>query len=125
MSRTVFLPTMALAAAALVASCASSPERPTAELTRARTLIEQAERNQAQQFAAVDLNRARDKLRLSDTAMNSDNAEVARRLATEAALDAELAMARSSTAQAENSAAEIGASVEALRSEAGRDVRRP
>jgi Domain of unknown function (DUF4398) len=125
MSRPWILPIPMLLAAALSVGCASAPARPTAEFARAQTLVEQAERNRAQQYAAADLDRARDKLRRSDVAMNAHEEELANRLAAEAAIDAEVALARSSTAQAENSAAEVTASVEALRRESQRDVGNP
>jgi hypothetical protein len=112
-------------AGALLTACASAPARPTPEYVRAQTLIEQAERNGAQRFAAADLDRARDKLRQSDAARNADKEMMADRFATEAAVDAELALARSSTAQAEKSAAEVRASVETLRAESERGELRP
>ncbi len=109
----------------ILAGCASAPPRPIAELAKAQTLIEQAERNRAQQFAAADLDRARDKLRRSDVALNDRKGDLAQRLAAEAAIDAEMALARTTTAQAEKSAAEVTASVEALRNEAQREGVQP
>lgn len=111
---------MLLATMATSVGCASKPQRPTAEFARAQALTEQAERNSAQRFAAADLDRARDKLTRSDAAMDAHQEDLANRLAAEAAIDAELALARSATAQAENSAAEVNASVEALRRESQR-----
>ena len=46
----------------LLAACAAEAERPTADMTRASTLIEQAEKAGAQQYAAAELQQARDKL---------------------------------------------------------------
>lgn len=108
-----------------VTGCASSPPLPTGEYVRAQTLIEQAERNQAQQFAAADLDLARNKLRQSQAATTADKPEIANRYASEAAVDAELALARSSMAQAKKSASEVRASVDELRTESQRDTRRP
>lgn len=110
---------------AILAGCASAPPRPTAELAKAQTLIEQAERNRAQQYAAADLDRARDKLHRSDVALNERKGDLAQRLAAEAAIDAEMALARATTTQAEKSAAEVTASVEALRNEAQREGVQP
>lgn len=119
-----FIPLTLLAVAGLT-GCASSPPLPTGDYVRAQTLIEQAERNQAQQFAAADLDLARNKLKQSQAASNADETEMANRYASEAAVDAELALARSSMAQAEKSAREVSASVDQLRAESKRDERHP
>jgi hypothetical protein len=110
----------ALAAAALAAGCASSGPKPVEQLTQARTLIEQAERNDAQRLAAADLERARGKLQRAEAASADGDQEAALRLAREAALDAELAQARTSAAQAGNSQKELEQSLQALREEAAR-----
>lgn len=125
MTRSVFIATMMLAVSATLCGCASAPSRPTADFTRAQTLIRQAEQNGAQRFAAADLDRARDELHRSEMAMDARDGDLANRLAAEAAVDAELAMARSSAGQAAKSAAEVSASIEALRSESQRGIDRP
>jgi len=107
---------------AALTGCASSPPLPVAEFSRAQTLVQQAERNQAQQFAAVDLDRARDKMRQAQKAMDTHEAKLASRYASEAALDAELALARSSAAQAQKSAAELTASIDQLKAESQRNA---
>jgi hypothetical protein len=117
------LVTLFLLAALGLAGCASSPPASTQDFVRAQTLIEQAERNQAQQFAAADLDRAREKLTQSKAAINAKKPEMANRYATEAAVDAELALARSSMAQAEKSAQEVSDSVDQLRNESQRAMR--
>lgn len=124
MRAVVLIPCCALAGGTL-AGCASSPPMPIAEYSRAQTLVQQAERNQAQQFAAADLTRAREKLNQAGKAMNSRDAKLADRYASEAALDAELALARSSAAQAGRSAAELRASIEELKAESRRNLTPP
>src|SRR5688500_3019163 len=57
--------------AGAVAGCASQPP-PNEELTRARTLIGQAEQTQAQQYAGAELEQARTKLRLADQAVGKE-----------------------------------------------------
>jgi hypothetical protein len=57
--------------------------------------------------------------------MDAGKDELANRLSAEAAVDAELALARSSAGQAGKSAAEVSASLETLRSESQRDLDRP
>jgi hypothetical protein len=57
--------------------------------------------------------------------MDADEAKRAERYASEAALDAELALARSSAAQAGKSAAELRASIDELKAESQRNSMRP
>lgn len=113
-----FLPLMAVTA--LVAGCAGQPERPVAQLTRAATLIEQAERTGAARFAAADIEQARGKLGRAEAAAEEGNQEAALRLAKEAAVDAELAQARASAAEAKQAEEELRRSLQTLREEAGR-----
>jgi hypothetical protein len=102
--------------ATLLAGCASTP-RPTAELTRAHTLIDQAQQSGAQQYAPADLTAARDKTGAAENAANKGDTVVAQRLATEAALDAQLAAARADDAKAQQSARELNDSLNTLRNE--------
>ncbi|HUG04878.1 MAG TPA: DUF4398 domain-containing protein [Steroidobacteraceae bacterium] len=102
------------------ASCAGAPERPVVELTRAKTLVDQAEKTGAPRFAAAELERARNKVAAAESAASNGEQETARRLATEAALDAEYAAALASAVEAKRSEEEIRKSVEALRDEAAR-----
>lgn len=104
----------------VAAGCAGEPERPIEQVTRAQTLIDQAEKAGAQRYAAADLERARDKLRAADQAADKGKQEMARQLATEAALDAELAAARAATGEAQQAAQELEKGVETLRDEAAR-----
>lgn len=84
----------------LAAGCASAPPKPTKEYTQAQSLIEQAEKAGAQRYAAADLQAARDKLQRSRKAAEKGDTEQASQLATEAALDAQVATARTSTGKA-------------------------
>jgi hypothetical protein len=108
------------ATALVLAACASKPDRPTEELTRARTLVSQAEQGGAQQTASAELQTARDKVQRADRAADDGNTEMARRLAIEAALDAELAAVKARSAQSQAAAAELDRSIETLRNEAAR-----
>ena len=80
---------LVLAGGALAAGCASQP-RPTEEMTRAKTLIETAEQRGAPQYAGVELEQAHKKLGDAEAASSAGKQEVARRLAVESGLDAEL-----------------------------------
>jgi hypothetical protein len=110
---------IAAAIGIVAAGCASTP-RADPEITRARTLIEQAEKAGAQQYAAVELDHARDKLRLADAANKDGKGDEARARANEAAADAELAMARANSGEAKKAAQEVHESTETLRQEAER-----
>lgn len=106
----------------LIVGCATQSARPTGEIARARTLIEQAERAGAQSYAAADLDQARSKLQLADAAEKDGKHEDARARANEAAASAELAMARTNAGEAQKAADEVQQSVETLRTEAQRDT---
>ena len=109
-----------LIAAALLAGCATQPERPTQEMARAQTLIDQAEKAGAQRYAAVQLEQARAKLDEAQTADRKGRHDEAQQRATEAAADAELAVALADSGEAQRAATEIQQSVQTLRDEAQR-----
>jgi len=111
---------LAAAVGVLCVGCASQANRPVAEITRAQTLIEQAEKSGAQQFAAVELDQARNKLRLANAAVEDGKNDEARNRANEAAADAQLAQARASSGQAKKAADEVERSTEVLQREATR-----
>jgi len=110
----------ALTAAVLAtASCAGGPE-PTAELTRAHTLISQAEQSDAQQLASSDLETARSELRQADQDAHSQP-QLAIRLAQQSSVDAELALARTRAVKAEQALRQINADTATLQSESARE----
>jgi hypothetical protein len=106
----------------IVTACGSAPARPTEDMTRARTLIEQAEKAGAQRYAAVELESARDKLQQADAAAKDGKQEIANERAAEAVADAELANARASSGEAQRAAQELQRSNETLRQETERGV---
>jgi Domain of unknown function (DUF4398) len=112
---------IAAAIGLLSAGCASGPQ-PTAEITRARTLIEQAEKSGAQRYAAVELDSARNKLREADALAKKGDNDTARARANEASAAAELAAARTSSGEAQKSAEETQKSTDALQREATRET---
>ncbi|HET9330325.1 MAG TPA: DUF4398 domain-containing protein [Steroidobacteraceae bacterium] len=97
-----------------LASCAAGPP-PSEELTRARALVDQADKGQAGRYAAADLQRAHDELSAADAANRNSQYDVARRNAEAAAVDADVATARASEAQALAALDEVRRSNEALR----------
>jgi hypothetical protein len=112
---------LAAAAAALLAavSCASGP-KPTADLAGAHTLVAEAEQSGAQRFASINLEAARGELRQADQDAANDKPVLATRLAQEASVDAELALARTRSAKAEQALREVDTGTATLRSESER-----
>jgi hypothetical protein len=100
----------------LSAGCASGP-KPTADLTQAHTLISEAEQSGAQQYASADLVSARDKAQEAEQDAKS-KPEMSIRLAQESSADAQLALARTRAAKAEQALKDVNAGTEALRNEA-------
>ena len=107
----------------LCAGCAT--KQPTPEITRAQTLIEQAEKAGAQQYAADQLNSARNNLRLATAAQKDGKEDQARERANEAAADAELAQSRAASGNAEKAASEVHRSTDTLERESQRSQTNP
>jgi|SRR5580704_10945295 outer membrane murein-binding lipoprotein Lpp len=111
----------ALAASALAAGCASEGPRPVEQLTRARTLIDAADRGgSAQRYAAADLQRAHDELASANTADSAGKFNESRTYAESAAADANLAAARGAAGEAQHASHEVAQSNNSLRTEADR-----
>jgi outer membrane murein-binding lipoprotein Lpp len=110
---------------AVLAGCASSPPPQTiADLSRANTLVAAAEQGGAQQYAAADLQAARDEAQQANQLANHDPAK-ADELANEAAVDAKLASARVQNAQAQHGLSQLHHTLETLRSEEQRNANAP
>jgi len=109
---TAALPSALLLAGA-VAGCASQPP-PAADLTRAHTLVAQAQASDAPRYDSADLTTAQDKLQQADSDAQSQPA-IASQMAQEASVDAELAMARTQDKKAQESLAQVNDSLTALR----------
>lgn len=102
--------------------CATQGPQPTEEMTRARTLIEQADRAGAQRYAAADVQRAHDELSNADKANAERKYDDARRYAESAAADADVATARAAAGEAQRAAHEVAQGNETLRQESDRDA---
>jgi hypothetical protein len=126
MSLRIFtLSTLALAAYGLEAGCATEGPIPTEQLSRARALVEQADKANAQQYAPADLQRAHDELSSADKAVSDRRYNDARRYAEEAQADADLASARGSSGEAQRAAQEVHRSIDSLRQESERRTNAP
>jgi hypothetical protein len=107
---------------ACLGGCATQGPQPTDEMTRAKTLIEQADRTGAQRYAAADLQRAHDELSNAERAMGEKKNNEARRYAESAEADADVASARAAAGEAQRAAHEVMQGSETLRQEAERGV---
>ena len=119
-SRNITLSAVALFSCAVGAGCATQGPVPTEQLTRARTLVEQADKADAQRYAPADLQRAHDELSSADKAVSDHKYDDARRYAENAQVDADLASARASSGEAEHAAREVDRSIDSLRQESER-----
>lgn len=102
--------------------CATQGPQPTEELTKARTLIQTAEKGQAQRYAAPDLQRARDELSSAELANTKGDYDIARSYAQSAAADADVANARASAGEALRAAHEAEQANHVLQHETERAV---
>jgi membrane-bound lytic murein transglycosylase len=120
------LPPISVAlAVALLAACASGPPpQTTADLARANTLVAAAEQSGAQQYAAADLQAARDEAQQANQ-LASHDPERADEFANEAAADARLASARVQNAQAQHGLRQLHETLDTLRSEERRNMNEP
>ena len=110
---------------AVLAGCASGPPpQTTADLARANTLVAAAEQGGAQQYAAADLQAARDEAQQANQLATHDP-ERADELANEAAVDAKLASARVQNAQAQHGVKQLHQTLATLRSEEQRNLNEP
>ena len=114
------VPAVAVLLCGIAAGCATQGPKPTEEVTRAQTLIEQADRAGAQRYAAADLQRAHDELNNADKANADKKYDEARRYAESAAADADVAQARAAAGEAQRAAKEVQQSNETLRQESDR-----
>jgi uncharacterized protein DUF4398 len=123
--RILTLAALALLACAFQVGCATESPIPTEQLTRARALVEQADKANAQQYAPADLQRAHDELSSADKAVSDRRYNDARRYAEEAQVDADLASARGSSGEAQHAAQEVRRSIDSLRQESERHTNGP
>jgi len=104
-----------------VSACATQGPKPTEQLTRARAVIEQADKSgTAQRYAAADLQRAHDELNDADKANSAGRYDEARRYAESAEADADVATARANAGEAQRAATEVRRSIDSLQSESQR-----
>jgi hypothetical protein len=119
-SRSTKVAAVALSALALGA-CSSVPDVTKERVANSETVVHQAQQTiGTSENGAVELQQAKDKLALAQNALKAGRPQDAERAALQARLDAELAIAKTQSAEARRSADEVLASLETLRDEAER-----
>jgi hypothetical protein len=112
----------AVALAGVLAGCAAEGPPPHEQMTQARTLVEQADKANAQRYAAADVQRAHDALNSAERNFGERKYNAARADAESAAVDADVATARAEAAEAQHAATEVTRGNTTLKSEAQRDA---
>lgn len=102
-----------------IGGCSSTPP-PREAVSQAELAVTQAGQGRASQYAAPELNKARDKLTEAKRAMDAERYVEARRLAEQALVDAQLAEAKAQAGQQRQVLQELRKSLEALKQEAER-----
>lgn len=125
MSRRIIAIFVLALSCSLGTGCASQGPIPTEQLTKARVLVEQADKADAQRYAPADLQRAHDELSSAEKAVNDHKYDDARRYAENAQVDADLASARASSGEALRAAHEVNRSIDSLRQESERHPNDP
>jgi len=118
--RTMNVAAITVIACGLGTGCATQGDVPTQDLTMAHTLVDQADKANAQRYAPADLQRAHDELSSADKAVADKRYIDARRYAENAQVDADLASARASSGEAQRAAEEVNRSIDTLRDESAR-----
>ncbi|GAB2927761.1 DUF4398 domain-containing protein [Rheinheimera gaetbuli] len=111
-----------LGSVVLLAACATATKAPSAELQAAELAISNAERAQVVRYTSSELNTARNELNNARSAVIAKNMPDAKRLAIQAQLSAELALARAELLKAQAVNKDMQQSIDALQSEAQRNL---
>jgi hypothetical protein len=120
--RTFVLSTTGALLCVVAVGCASEGPKPSDELTKAHTVVEQADKGgNAQRYAAADLQRAHDELSDADRYDGQKKYDEARYFAQRAEVDADVAVARGNSAEAQKAAADVAASNNTLQQETQRN----
>ncbi|MDZ4811033.1 MAG: DUF4398 domain-containing protein [Pseudomonadota bacterium] len=121
-SRGSWLRLAAVAAVFLMfAACASTPEAPDRELQAAEMAITNAEQARVADYASPELSDARENLSAARRAVQQEEMVLAKRLAQQSRVNAELALAKAEALKAEAINDEMQKSTDALKQEMQRN----
>lgn len=113
---------LALAGVLTLAACASAPVAPTQSLQAAEQAINTAEQARVADFASLELSQARDKLAAAKVAVQKEEMILAKRLADESLLDAQLATARAGELKAKKVNEDMKEGTKVLKQEMDRNT---
>ena len=119
------VPVAVLLAAFALNGCSSPAPRPDNALVRAKTAVDQATTAGSGQYAAVDLSTAGSKLQSANAEESKGNYKQARYLAEESQVDAELALAKTQDAKAQEAAKQVRQGNEALQNQVDQPTNPP
>jgi Domain of unknown function (DUF4398) len=119
--RTFILGTTGALVCVVAWGCATQDAKQTEELTKARSVVQQADKGNAQRYAAADLQRAHDELNSADRAVAEKKYNDALSFAQRAEVDADLANARGNSGEAQKSAQEVSQGTDTLKQESQRN----
>lgn len=105
----------------MLVACASAPVPPDAEIQAAELAITSAEQERVTDYAPQELRQAREKLGAARVAVQSEEMELALRLAHESRVSAELASARTASMKAREINDEMQAGINTLEQEIRRN----
>lgn len=119
--RTFILSTTGALVCVVATGCATEGPKPTDELTKAHTVVEQADKaGTAQRYAAADLQRAHDELSDADRLSGQGKYRESRAYAQRAEVDADVAVARGNSAEQQRAAEDVAKANDTLRQETER-----
>jgi hypothetical protein len=104
----------------LLSACATTPPPPSAEMTRAKAAIEQAQNAGAREFATEYLNASIAKMEKAEAESAKGNNVLASRLVEESYADAHLAQVSAQSAKSARAAEDVDKSIETLKHEENR-----
>lgn len=106
--------------AATLGACGSKAPKPASELALAGSALKNAEISGAREYAPIELRIAREKQAAADKAVSKEHYGKARRLSSEALVDAELARATADAEKSRLALKEAEDNIEMIRQEAVR-----
>jgi hypothetical protein len=104
----------------LLSACATTPPPPSADMTRAKLEIEQAQSAGAREFATEYLNESMLKMEQAEAANAKGNNALASRLVEESFADAHLAQISAQSAKSAQKATDVDKSIQTLQHEENR-----
>ena len=107
-------------AAAVMAGCASAPPAPTEQLAVSKGAVANAVDAGGPEFAPAEMRTAQDKLERANQAMGAKDYELAKSLAEQAQVDAQLAASKARSAKAQKAALAVQEDSRVLREEMNR-----